>query len=173
MRCKSIYWLAVMMCLVAIGCDNIDDGSYVDPITIYEKINGEWGLTNLKMVDESAKANAIEPHEENLSTYFNYEDFKIRFSVDEKNQPTSYEVMGNVPLLFAPKGYWKLSSDFQQTNASAVRIYLYSDAQKTQKTDELRLTSVPGNNDEMEFQLVHSSSGTPFVSYVFKLNAIN
>ncbi|MNR13194.1 hypothetical protein D3C85_1295890 [compost metagenome] len=173
MRCKSIYWLAVIMCLVAIGCDNIDDGSYVDPITIYEKVNGDWGLTNLKMVDEAAKANKIEPNEENLSTYFNYEDFKIRFSVDEKNQPTSYEVMGNVPPLFAPKGYWKLSSDFQQTNASAVRIYLYSDAQKTQKTDELRLTSVPGSNDEMEFQLVHSSNGTPFVSYVFKLNAIN
>jgi len=25
----------------------------------------------------------------------------------------------------------------------------------------------------MEFQLVHSSGGTPFVTYVFKLNAIN
>ena len=125
------------------------------------------------MVDEFAKANKIEPSEENLSTFFNYEDFKINFSVDEKNRPTSYEVTGNVPPLFAPKGYWALSSDFQQTNASAVRIYLYSDAAKTQKTDELRVTSVPGSNDEMEFQLVHSSGGTPFVTYVFKLNAIN
>ncbi|WP_029273559.1 DUF5004 domain-containing protein [Flavobacterium sp. KJJ] len=173
MRCKSMYWLAFVLCLIAVGCDNTDDGSHVDPITIYEKVNGDWGLTNLKMVDESAKANKIEPSEENLSTYFNYEDFKIRFSVDEKNNPTSYEVLGNVPALFAPKGYWQLSSVFQQTNASAVKIYLYSDAQKTQKTDELRLTSVPGSNDEMEFQLVHSSGGSPFVSYVFKLNAIN
>ena len=173
MRCKSIYWLAVFMCLMTISCDNTEDGSYVDPITLYEKVNGNWGLTNLKMVDESAKANAIEPHEENLSTFFNYEDFKINFSVDENNQPTSYEVTGNVPPLFAPKGYWKLASDFQQTNASAVKIYLYSDAQKTQKTDELRLTSVPGSNDEMEIQLVRSSGGSAFVSYVFKLNAIN
>lgn len=173
MRCKSIYWLAVMMCLFAIGCDNTDDGSYVAPITIYEKVNGNWGLTNLKMVDEAAKANAIQPNEENLSTYFNYEDFKIKFSVDEKGNPTSYEVAGDVPPLFAPKGYWKLSSDFQQTNATAVRVYLYSDAAKTQKTDELRVTSVPGNNKEMELQLVRTSGGTPFVSYVFKLNAIN
>lgn len=173
MRSKSYYWLALFMCFFAISCDNTEDGSYVDPITIYEKINGNWGLTNLKMVDEFAKANKIEPSEENLSTFFNYEDFKINFSVDEKNKPTSYEVTGNVPPLFAPKGYWELSSDFQQTNASAVRIYLYSDAAKTQKTDELRVTSVPGNNDEMEFQLVHSSGGTPFVTYVFKLNAIN
>ncbi|CAC9973225.1 protein of unknown function [Flavobacterium sp. CF108] len=173
MRSKSYYWLALFICFFAISCDNTEDGSYVDPITIYEKVNGNWGLTNLKMVDEFAKANKIEPSEENLSTFFNYEDFKINFSVDEKNKPTSYEVTGNVPPLFAPKGYWELSSDFQQTNASAVRIYLYSDAAKTQKTDELRVTSVPGNNDEMEFQLVHSSGGTPFVTYVFKLNAIN
>jgi hypothetical protein len=173
MRRKSIYWLAVIICFLAIGCENNDDGNYVAPITTYEKIAGDWGLTDLKMVDEFAKANAIEPHEESLNTFFNYGDFKIRFSVDGANKPTSYEVMGNVPELFAPKGYWQLSSDFQQTDAGAVKIYLYSDAQKTQKTDELRLTSVPGNSGEMEFQLVHSSGGTPFVTYVFKLNAIN
>lgn len=173
MRSKSYYWAALFMCFFAVSCDNTEDGNAVDPITLYEKVNGNWGLTNLKMVDESAKANKIEPSEENLSTFFNYEDFKIKFNVDEKNKPTSYEVTGNVPPLFSPKGYWALSSDFQQTNASAVKIYLYSDEQKTQKTDELRVTSVPGNNDEMEFQLVHSSGGTPFVTYVFKLNAIN
>lgn len=174
MRCKTIYRLAVLMCLFTISCDNTEDGSYVEPITIYEKVNGNWGLTNLKMVDEFAKANKVEPSEENLSTYFNYEDFKINFNVDEKNNPTSYEVTGNVPPLFAPKGYWELSSKFQPTNGSgAVKIYLYSDAQKTQKTDELRVTSVPGSNDEMVIQLTRSSGGAPFVSYVFKLNAIN
>lgn len=173
MKCKSIYWLAVVMCLMALGCDNTDDGSYVAPITLYEKLNGNWGLTNLKMVDEVAKANKIEPNEENLSTYFNYEDFKIKFNVDEKNQPSSYEVTGDVPPLFAPKGYWALSSDFQPTNLGETKIYLYSDAQKTQKTDELKLSSVPGSNAELEFQLIHSSGGSPFVSYVFKLNALN
>jgi len=173
MKCKSLYWLAFMMCFFAISCDNIDDGSYVDPITLYEKVNGNWGLTNLKMVDEVAKASKIEPNEENLSTYFNYEDFKIKFNVDEKNKPTSYEVTGNVPPLFAPKGYWALSSDFQPTNTGTNKIYLYSDAQKTQKTDELRLISVPGKNEEMQIQLTRSSGGVDFVSYIFKLNAIN
>ncbi|MDP5201433.1 DUF5004 domain-containing protein [Flavobacterium sp. DG2-3] len=173
MKCKSLYWLAFMMCFFAIGCDNTDDGSYVDPITLYEKVNGNWGLTNLKMVDEVAKANQIEPNEENLSTYFNYEDFKIKFNVDEKNNPTSYEVTGDVPPLFAPKGYWALSSDFQQTNGVGTKIYLYSDAQKTQKTDELRLIAVPGKTKEMQLQLARSSGGVDFLSYVFKLNAIN
>lgn len=158
---------------MAIGCNETDDGSFVEPITLYEKIDGEWTLTNLKMVDEYAKANNLQPSEQNLSTSFNYDTFRIKFNVDDKNQPTTYEVLGNVPPLFQLTGYWSLSSAFQQTNSEATRIYLYSDAQKTVKVDELRLTAVPGATDEMEFQLVRTSGGTPFVSYVFKVNAAN
>lgn len=172
MRCKIIYLLAIVS-LLAVGCNDQDDGQYVDPITINEKIDGEWGLMNLKMIDEYAKATKVEPSEQDISTLFNYENFKIKFNVDDKNRPTSYEVTGDVPPLFALNGYWALSSDFPNTTGEAVKIYLYSDAQKTLKTDELRLTSVPGSNEEMEFQLVRKSGGVPFVSYTFKLNALN
>lgn len=172
MKCKSIF-LLVIMSLLAIGCDEFNDGSNVEPITLYEKVNGDWSLMNLKMVDEYAKVNKIKPDEQNLSTTFNYEDFKINFGVDESMNPTTYEVSGNVPPLFPPTGYWNLSSPFQPTNASALKIYLYSDAAKTQMTSELRLTSVPNSNGEMEFQLVRVSGGGAFISYVFKLNAIN
>lgn len=172
MKCNIIYGLAVV-CLLAFGCSKIDDGSHVDPITLYEKVNGNWGLMNLKMVDEFAKKNAIEPSEQNLSSMFNYATFKISFDVNEKMEPTTYEVIGEVPPLFAPNGYWELSTPFQPTGQVPVLIYLYSDAAKTQKTDELRLTSVPGSNGEMEIQLTRSSEGTPFVSYIFRLNAIN
>lgn len=172
MKCKIIYGLA-LACLLVFGCSQNDDGSHVKPITLYEKVNGSWGLMNLKMVDEFAKKNAIEPSEQNLSTMFNYADFKINFNVNEKMEPTAYEVLGDVPPLFSPRGYWKLSTDFQPTGQIPIIIYLYSDAEKTQKTDELRLTSVPGSNGEMEIQLVRTSEGAPFISYVFKLNAIN
>jgi hypothetical protein len=172
MKFKIIYGLAVV-CLLVFGCSQNDDGSHVGPITLYEKVNGSWGLMNLKMVDEFAKKNAIEPSEQNLSTMFNYADFKINFNVNEKMEPTAYEVLGDVPPLFAPSGYWQLSTDFQPTGQIPIIIYLYSDAEKTQKTDELRLTSVPGSNGEMEIQLIRTSEGTPFISYVFKLNAIN
>lgn len=161
------------MGLFTYGCNDPDDGSHADPITVYEKINGDWNLMNLTMIDEVAKANSTEPSEQNLSTYFNYENFKIRFDVDENMKPTTYQVSGDVPPLFAPSGYWQLSSDFQQTDASAIKIYLYSDAQKKQQTDELRLTSVPGSNEEMEIQLVRISNDVPFISYVFKLSAAN
>lgn len=172
MRCKIIYLLAFVGFL-ALGCNETDDGNPTDPITLYEKVNGEWGLMSLKMVDEFAKSNAVEPSEQNLSTLFNYEDFKIRFSVDSKMEPTTYEVLGDVPPLFAPSGYWKLSAAFQPARAEGVLIYLYSDAAKTQLTDELRLISDPGSNEEMEFQLTRVSNGTAFVSYLFKLSAIH
>jgi len=171
MRGKFIYLFAILG-LFAASCNEQDDGSYAAPISLYEKVNGEWGLMNLKMVDEFAKANAIEPSEQNLSTLFNFEDFKISLNVDGEMNPTTYEVSGNVPDLFARSGYWQLSTPFQQTNGTATRIYLYNDAQKTQLTDELRLTSVPGNSDEMEIQLVRTSGGSAFVSYTFKLSAI-
>jgi hypothetical protein len=171
MKCKSIFLLAVMS-LLAIGCNEFDDGNYVEPITLYEKVNGDWSLMNLKMVDEFAKVNNIKPDEQNLSTLFNYEDFKINFSVDEKKNPTSYEVTGNVPPLFPPKGFWKLSSTFQPMDSSPLKIYLYGDEAKTQLTGELRVTSVPNSNGEMEIQLVRTSGGAAFISYVFKLNAI-
>ncbi|WP_026705459.1 DUF5004 domain-containing protein [Flavobacterium soli] len=172
MKCKLLYGLA-MVCLLAFGCSKNDDGSHVAPITLYEKVNGNWGLMNLKMVDEFAKKNAIEPSEQNLSSMFNYADFKINFNVDEKMQPTSYEVLGDVPPLFAPTGYWELSAAFQPTGQIPLMIYLYSDVQKTQKTDELRLSSVPGSNGEMEIQLTRTSEGTPFITYIFKLNTLN
>lgn len=172
MRSKIICLLAVAG-MFATSCNEMDDGNHVDPITLNEKIDGEWGLMSLKMVDEVAKAGKLEPSEQNISTLFNYDSFRIKFNVDEKNRPTSYEVLGDVPALFAKSGFWQLSSDFQQTNGTATRIYLYSDAAKTLKTDELRLISVPGSNEEMEIQLMRTSGGTPFVSYTFKLNAIN
>lgn len=172
MKCKSIFWLTIFS-LLAIGCNDSDDGNYVEPVTVYEKINGDWSLMNLKMVDEYAKLNAIEPNEQNLSDLFNYDNFKIRFSVDDKMNPTTYEVMGDVPPLFPPAGFWELSSSFPQTDGNALKIYLYKDAKKTEKTDELRLTSIPGSNGEMEIQLIRVSGDAAFVSYIFKLNAIN
>lgn len=172
MKRTLIYLLALTGILLA-GCNESDDGGHVTPITLYEKLNGNWSLMSLKMTDEVAKANALEPFEQNLSTVFNYPDFMLSLNVDDAMRPTDYQVSGNVPPLFPLSGYWQLSSDFQQTGGTGVKIYLYSDAQKTQKTDELRIISVPGSSGEMEFQLTRMSNGAPFVSYNFKLNTLD
>lgn len=171
MRYLSIRLLPVFLSLLALGCNIPDDGEHVAPITTYEAIHGEWSLMNLTMVDELAKANSIKPDEQNLSTMFNYENFRIRLDVDDTMQPTTYEVLGDVPPLFQLEGYWELNTEFQPTNNSDVMILLYTDEEKTVLADKLRLSSVPRSNREMEIQLVRTSGGTPFVSYVFKLIA--
>ncbi|MFT3794035.1 DUF5004 domain-containing protein [Flavobacterium sp.] len=168
---RRIFYVLAAISLFAAGCNEPDDGNHTDPITIYEKIDGQWSLMSLKMVDEVAKASNIQPNEQNLSALFNYEDFKIKFNVDANNNPTTYEVIGDVPPLFEPSGYWVLSSAFQQADAGAIKILLCKDAARTQVTDVLRITSVPGSNNEMEIQLNRQSGGVPFVSYIFKLGS--
>lgn len=161
--------LPLFLVVLALGCNTIDDGTHVEPITTYEVIAGEWSLMNLTMVDEIAKVNNITPNEENLSTLFNFEDFRIRFNVDENNKPTTYEVLGDVPPLFELSGYWDLNTEFQPTNSGSTVIRLYSEEARNEVKDELHLTSVPRTNRQMELQIIRTSGGTPFVSYKFKL----
>ncbi|NMH29339.1 DUF5004 domain-containing protein [Flavobacterium silvaticum] len=170
MKNRKIYWMCCAI-LLAFGCNETDDGNHVDGITLYEKIAGSWSATNVKMTDEVAKAGGAPVFEQNLTTQFNYDQMQISFNVDEKMQPTTYEVSGNVPPLFEANGYYKLSSDYQPMATNPLKIYLYSDAALTAKTGELRVTAVPGSTGEMELQLVRTSGGVPFVSYAFKLTA--
>src|SRR5699024_2767377 len=95
------------------GCNQLDDGNYTTPISLYEKVGGEWSLKSLKMVDEIAKSNGIKPDEQNLQQLFNYNQFRLQLQTDAQFNPTSYTVLGEVPPLFAPEGYWELSSAFQ------------------------------------------------------------
>lgn len=170
MRNSKICWM-ILASVLAVSCNEMDDGNHVDGITLYEKINGNWDATSVRMVDEVAKASGAAVFEQNLTTHFNYDQMQIAFNVDEEMSPTTYQVMGNVPPLFEAEGYYKLSSDYQPMATTPLKIYLYSDAELTQKTAELRISAIPGSNGQMELQLVRTSGGVPFVSYVFKLTA--
>ncbi len=163
--------MAVVVIMIFGSCNSNDDGSYTPPITLYEKVNGSWTLTNLKMVDEFAKANGIEPNEQNIGSWFNYDTFQMNLEVNDQNEPTTYEVLGDVPLLFPPSGYWRLSTDFQLTTPHPAKIFLYDDAQRTQLLETLNVTSVPGSNNQMEVQLQRISGGAPFITYIFKLTS--
>lgn len=169
---KSINFILIMS-LTLSGCYKMEDGAYVEPITIYEKINGTWNLSSLKYVDGFAKFNNIEPNEENLTNWFNYKDFQLVLNVDDKNNPTDYNVLGDVPELFPSSGYWQLSSSFQTTNSQPIFINLYSDLEKTKQIGRLNLISIPGANNNMEIALERKSNDVPLTSYVFKLFLAN
>ena len=171
MKLKHLFFLLFTVFLVS--CSQMDDGAYVEPITLNEKVKGSWYLMSLKMTDEAAKTAGKTAVDQNISSYFNFPDFLLTLNVDDKNRPTTYKVDGNVPALFAKSGFWALSNDFVQTNGTATKLTLYKDAAKTQKVDELSINSVPGAQNEMEIQLKRTSGGAAFVSYTYKLKALD
>lgn len=173
MKKASFYLLLFVIMFPLGGCDKTDDGTFTEPITIYEKINGVWNLSSLRYIDEFAKANNIEPNEDLLTSWFNFSDFKLTLNVDANNQPLDFKVTGDVPELFPASGYWQLSSAFPLTTMKPVVVGLYADASKSTLIGELQLISIPGANAEMELQLVRTTNGVAYASYVFKLLPAN
>lgn len=168
-RAVVIVFLLMVVAQLFVGCYKSDDGTYTDPITIYEKIGGTWGLTKITQVDEIAVASSLDPDDFVLTNEFNFKTFTITLNVDETFNPTTFEVGGSAPELFIKTGYWELSSAFPTTDASAIRILLYTDEAKTQLADELSVTTLPGSKSTLEFKLTRSSNGTPYVSYQYAL----
>ncbi|KAA6343700.1 hypothetical protein EZS27_008644 [termite gut metagenome] len=169
--CAFLPLLVFFVSLVA--CNDTDDGSYVAPITTYEKIKGSWALKSLKQVDEIAKANLQSPSEMTLTDLFGFSTFTITLNVDAGNLPTTYAVDGSAPALFASNGYWELDFPYPNTNATPALIHLYADAAKTQRTGDLHVTAVPSATQTLELRLTRSTKGVPFVSYVYSLSPAN
>ncbi len=173
-RTTELIALLLLICTFSfVSCNDTDDGKYVAPITLYEKVKGTWRLTDVIQIDETAKTAGITPDEISLFGQFNFDNFNIVLEVDENNQPVSYQVNGSAPELIPASGYWDLDTAFPNANGTAPVINLYSDAGKTSMTGRLGVVSVPGATPTMELKLTRSSAGVPFVSYQYKLSNTN
>jgi hypothetical protein len=163
----------ILLCLfvfqLIISCNKTDDGTYTAPITLYEKIGGTWKISSVKEIDEFAKARSLKPDEVLLLSKFNFNTFVITLAVDENLQPTTYSVAGNSPQLFEPTGYWKLDYSFPHTDNNPTKIQLFSDVAKTQLTDELIVSAIPGAKNVLQFNLTRQSNGVPYVTYQYAL----
>lgn len=175
MKTSEYFYTLLLMVLVLpfTACNDTDDGSYVAPITVYEKINGDWKITSLKQVDEIAKANSQSPSEMTLTGEFGFSTFSISLNVDAGSDPTSYKIGGSAPMFFPPEGYWSLDYSFHNTDGSPNVINLFSDAGKTTPVGELYITSIPGSTRAMELRFTRHSKGVAFVSYVYQLSPLN
>lgn len=167
----SVFLLMVVV-LPFVACNDTDDGSFVERITIYEKINGNWAVTSIKQVDEIAKANSQTPTEITLTNQFDFSTFSINLNVDTNNQPTNYQIGGTSPKFFPTEGYWALEFPFQNTDGSASIINLYSDAARTTQVAVLSITSMPGANRVLELKFSRKAKGITFVSYVYQLSSV-
>ncbi|MFB2121013.1 DUF5004 domain-containing protein [Parapedobacter sp. 2B3] len=169
--------LIALLCLVGTcavtACKKVENGKFVEPITLYEKIKGSWQLTDLVQIDETAKISGIKPDEISLLGQFEAASLQLTLDVDADNQPTAYRVDGSAPELFPNGGFWDLDTAFPYADGSAPTIRLYSDAAKTALIGQLTIVSMPGAAPEMGLKLTRSTAGVPFVSYQYKLSNTN
>ena len=172
-KATQIALLLLMTTVAVVSCKKIENGSYVDPITLYEKVKGTWTLSEILQIDETAKIAGITPDEISLYSQFDFERFNITLAVDGNNQPTSYQVTGGAPELFSNEGFWDLDTPFPYAAGTAPTINLYSDAGKTALIGQLSIVSMPGASAEMELKLTRSAAGVPFVSYHYQLSNTN
>lgn len=145
------------------GCNQTEDGSYVAPITLPEKIHGDWVLNSIKQVDEITSTDI------DLTGQLSFMSFSISLDADAENNPTTFSVSGNAPALLPASGSWDMENKFTNSDGTPARIFLYADAGKSQKSAVLTVTTTPGNNRVLEFKLTRKQNGQAFVSYVYNL----
>ena len=140
------------------SCNTVEDGSYVAPITQYEKIGGNWILNTVVQTDETS-ANTLD-----LTGVFDFDTFGINLNVDTDGNPTTFEVTGKAPELLPTSGSWKLVNPFVNSDGSSAVIMLNDNT-------PLTVTAVPGTKPVLEFKLTHKSKGEAFVSYTYNLTS--
>ena len=165
--------LILFLALQFTACTDTNDGSYVAPISIGEKIHGTWAAISVKQTDEIAKTAGQTPTDLGLSRQFNFTSFNVLFNTDDNNNPTSYNITGDAPALIPTSGYWSMPNLFINTDTTPNEIYLFTDQAKTQKIATLALSSIPGLLDVFEFKLTRRTNGVAFVSYTYRLCKVN
>lgn len=141
------------------SCNTVEDGSYVAPLTQYEKISGRWIINSVTQTDE------VENKKMTLTNLFDFDTFGIQLNVDADNKPTSYSIEGNAPALIPTSGTWSMGNAFVNTDGSAPLIILNNNVYLT-------VTGVPGSKRELEYKLTRTQNGKPFVSYTYNLTTV-
>ena len=169
MKKTVLILFSIVLMQIAVGCLETNDGTFTEPITIYEKMGGTWALTKLTLTDEIAAASAIDPDAMDLTNKLNFKTFNLVLNLDESLAPTTFEVEGNSPELFLKSGYWDLSNAFPNTDATAVKLQLYSDASKTDVIDSLNINALPGRKAVLDIALVRQTNDIPYLTYQYSL----
>jgi hypothetical protein len=153
--------VSVMLLLMLSGytltsCNDTDDGSYVAPITQYEKVGGKWVLNSITQVDETSSKTMA------LTSLLDFGSFVINLNTDEQGSPTSFTIDGSAPALLPASGTWKLENPFVNSDGSSAKILLNDKI-------ALTVTAVPGAQKVLEFKLTRKSGGKAYVSYIYNL----
>ena len=148
--------LLMMGSFLLTSCDNTDDGSYVAPITLYEKIGGKWVLNTVTQTDESTSKTM------DLTSLFDFSSLVVNLNTDAKGEPSTFTVDGTAPEILPTSGTWKMENAFVNSDGSSAVILLNDHI-------KLMVTSLPGNKKVLEFKLTRKFNGKAFVSYTYNL----
>lgn len=159
---NKIWSMAIALMLVVGGlcssCDDTDDGSFTEPIKLTEKIVGKWQINSIIQKDE------LTDTELDITSELDFASFVLNLDANGH-----FEISGNAPQLLPTSGQWLLDSDFVKPTGDAPVLILSSG----NKTTSLIVNNMPGAKEELSFSLIRKCKGIPFVSYNYKLVAIN
>lgn len=141
------------------GCNTVEDGSYTEPIRLYEKIGGKWVLNSMVQTDESNAKTMT------LTNLLDFDTFVIHFDCDATGAPSAFTIDGDAPALLPVKGTWTLDSPFYKSDGEAVNLTLKGSGASKQLT----ISSVPGATKTLAFKLIRKVNDKPFVSYSYHL----
>lgn len=166
-KTEILKWLFLLCLVIMFGCSKTNDGSYVEPITSYERLAGKWKLKSIVEVDELAKVQQLATFQIDLTSKFNFNTMILTLSVDTANghKPTAFTVEGDAPEIFATNGFWDMDIPFAKTDGSAPLLYVYSDQAKTNLVDMFQVINVPGSDKSLQLTLSRVASGITFLSY--------
>lgn len=138
------------LCFTA--CDDTEDGSFVPPITLGEKIAGKWQLSSITQIDETNDKTM------DLTGQFDFATLGLNL-----NEDGTFTVSGNAPAFIPESGTWKMANDFVSSDGSAAQIILNDNV-------FLTVTAVPtGGTSHLKFKLTRKAKGIAFVSYEYDL----
>ena len=152
-----LLFIALAPTALFISCATTDDGDYVSPIQLTEKIGGNWVLNSITQTDETNATDLA------LTTLLDFDTFGI--NLGENGQ---FAVSGNAPKLLPTSGTWELDNNYVKSTGEANRILLKG----SEGTAILTVTATPGAKPELGFQLTRKQGGQAFVSYKYNLVAV-
>lgn len=152
-------WLAAIPVMALTACSTVDDGTYAEPISLYEKVEGKWVLNSLVQTDETNGKTMA------LTGKLDFDTFVIHLDTDGAHQPTTFSVEGKAPALLPTGGTWSLDRPFTKSDGSATQIILTGSSGKA----TLTVTAVPGASGVMEYKLTRKTGGQAYTSYTYNL----
>ena len=149
--------LALAPTALLTSCATTEDGDYVAPIQLTEKIGGSWVLNSIVQTDETTATDMT------LTTLLGFDTFSLNLS-----DGGQFTVSGNAPRLLPTSGTWELDNNFVKSTGEATQLLLKG----SEGTTKLTVTATPGANIELGFQLTRKQNGQAFVSYKYNLVAV-